>query len=123
MFLDKASEDDDKDKNNIVNNAQTLLKSIRDKFRRCKSSIYKSKQRISSYEYQIPNIPNTNFTNERNAQIGSNYSLDVSPPVPLRILNDETDNYNTSGVLPTPYVDISEILQNVLNFTITHFPC
>lgn len=97
------------------------MKSIKDKFRRCKSSVYKSKQRISSYNYQIQNIPNTNYTNDRNAQIESNCCNDTPPPVPMRILNHETDNYKASRCFPAPYVDINEILQNVWYLFKTHY--
>lgn len=116
-IADNLSDDEDKQKHNVVNNAQLFFKSIKDKFKRCKSSMYKSKQRISSMDYKNPqNSTAENASSESNvlAQHESE-NLSSPPPVPIRILSNETDrNYTGRNLhLPAAYVDISEILQTV----------
>lgn len=114
-FLDNLSDDEEeKQKNAFANNAQILFKTIKNKFSKCKSSIYKTKQRIGSFDFK-----NSNLVYENNIQHEESLVV-VPPPVPIRILNNETDRIDTGTSLtpPASYVDIMELLQNVLYLTI-----
>lgn len=84
-----------------------FFKSIKEKFKRCKSSVYKPKQRIAT----------TNYAIERNVHVDGTDINEINnpPPVPIRILDRNSDAGRSLNT-PAPYVDISEIIQNVKLF-------